>query len=119
MDIEAAEKKFGSRWGEWQADEQREFVRSLEPDDLKGSPLVITLCCAWPAEVPETIKEIHPELRTLKSQRDPCQQEGCENDAKWLVFWPGKETRQCSECLPKVEAVASAMDFRVSARELE
>ena len=42
-----------------------------------------------------------------------CQQNGCTEEATRVVYWPGKETRQCEPHAAKAKALGRFMGFDV------
>lgn len=47
-----------------------------------------------------------------------CQQDGCEAEATYRVYWPGQTTDQCETHARKVQALGEAMGIQVSVRDI-
>lgn len=55
-----------------------------------------------------------------RTNDESCEQKGCSEVATAVIFWPGNPpVRVCARCLVTAHAIARAMDFVLTSRDLE
>ena len=54
----------------------------------------------------------------METKRPQCAQAGCQDDAVFLVDWPGQPTMQCAKDAARLQALAAILGYGIACTPL-